>query len=69
MNGAALRIDYAKKRLKKIHAELLAIGEQLDKPDLPRPTRELLTKAKRSKVLTASRWAQMITELEEQGSA
>jgi hypothetical protein len=64
MSGAELRIDYARKRLKKLHAEMLAIDEQLGKDDLPRATRDLLKAAKRSKVQSAARWAEMIVDLE-----
>ena len=62
-SGAALRIDYARKRLKKLHAEMLAIDGKL-RNDLPRETRDLLQKAKRSKTQAASRWAEIIIDLE-----
>lgn len=68
MSGAELRIDYARKRLKKLHAEMLAIGEQLNK-DLPRETRDLLTRARRSKVQAAARWAETIVDLEREWPA
>lgn len=63
-DGAKLRVNYAQNRLKKLHAELIAIGKQLD-GDLPRETRDLLQRAKRSKVQSAARWAQMISDLTE----
>jgi hypothetical protein len=67
--GASIRIDYARMRLKKIHAEMLVMDEQLRDDNLPPHVRRILVGAKRNKVLAASRWAQLITDLQDQWSA